>query len=71
MAAQKRLEKELRRCLRVLIRRYQPDRVLLFGSLAAGSAHRYSDIDLIIVKQTSQPFGERISAESETRYCSL
>ncbi|GBC95911.1 hypothetical protein HRbin16_01711 [bacterium HR16] len=60
MTAQRRLEKELRRCLLVLISRYQPERILLFGSLAEGSVHPYSDIDLIIIKQTTQSFWERI-----------
>lgn len=60
MTPQRRLERELRRCLLVLISRYQPEGILLFGSLAEGSIHRYSDIDLIIIKQTTQSFWERI-----------
>jgi uncharacterized protein len=29
---------------------YDPDRIILFGSHAAGGAHEDSDIDLLIVK---------------------
>lgn len=53
------LEAELQRCLPLLRERYDPERVLLFGSLAAGETHAWSDIDLVIVKETGQRFFDR------------
>jgi len=41
------------------LRRYGPDRVILFGSFARGDYHAASDVDLLIVKDTHQPFVER------------
>ncbi len=40
---------------------YAPQRIVLHGSLARGDWNRASDIDLIIVKDTSLPFTKRIS----------
>lgn len=58
-ARQKLLEAELQRYLVVLQDEYQPERVLLFGSLAAGNTGEWSDIDLVIVKETDRRFLDR------------
>ena len=39
---------------------YQPKAIYLFGSHAAGKAHEQSDIDLVIIKVTHQPFFQRL-----------
>ena len=54
------LETELQRYLKILQERYDPDKVLLFGSLAAGNIREWSDLDLVIVKQTNLRFLDRI-----------
>lgn len=54
------LERELKRATRLIVRRYRPERVLLFGSLAHGRVHRWSDIDVAIVKKTRRRFLDRI-----------
>ena len=38
---------------------YKPEKIILFGSMARGDADEYSDIDLIIVKQTAERFIQR------------
>ena len=53
------LQSELRRYLRILRTHYQPERVILFGSLAAGSSGEWSDIDLVIIKETNCRFLDR------------
>jgi predicted nucleotidyltransferase len=53
------LQSELRRYLRILRTHYQPERVILFGSLAAGSSGEWSDIDLVIIKETNRRFLDR------------
>lgn len=53
------LESELRRYLRLLCSQYQPERIILFGSFATGEATEWSDIDLVIVKETERRFLER------------
>lgn len=37
----------------------QPERILLFGSYAYGQPTPDSDLDLIVIKQTDQPFNKR------------
>jgi predicted nucleotidyltransferase len=41
---------------------YEPEKIILFGSLARGDTHEWSDIDLIIVKDTDASYGERVKA---------
>ncbi len=53
------LETELRRYILLLRNQYQPERVILFGSLAAGEIGEWSDIDLVIVKETEHRFLDR------------
>ena len=38
---------------------YQPEKIILFGSVARGQAHEFSDIDLILVKDTDKEFVQR------------
>ncbi|NOX62000.1 MAG: nucleotidyltransferase domain-containing protein [Chloroflexi bacterium] len=54
------LQKELDRCLRILIEQYHPQQVWVFGSLAAGDIRPDSDIDIIVIKKTEKPFWERL-----------
>jgi predicted nucleotidyltransferase len=42
------------------LRAYEPDSVYLFGSWARGEADALSDLDLVIIKRTSDPFFERL-----------
>ncbi len=44
-----------------LLRDYEPERVILFGSRARGDADEHSDYDLIVIKRTTRPFLERMS----------
>ncbi len=55
-----RLEQELKRITEIIVREYKPQRMILFGSLAQGTIHEWSDIDLAIVKDTSARFIDRI-----------
>lgn len=42
------------------LRRYKPLRIILFGSGARGEADQHSDLDFVVIKQTAQPFLERL-----------
>jgi len=54
------LEKELKRILKIIIKRCQPEKIILFGSLANNNIHEGSDIDLIIIKDSSQRYFDRV-----------
>lgn len=53
------LEAELTRVLPIIVEHYQPEKIILYGSLARGTVGEGSDIDLCIVKRTAQPRHER------------
>lgn len=47
------LEENLKHIVDTIVKEYSPEKIILFGSLANGSIHEDSDIDLIIIKSTS------------------
>ena len=53
------LERELNRWLPLLIKHEQPDKIILFGSYCAGEIGEWSDLDMVIVKETDAPFLDR------------
>lgn len=54
------LQAELKRILPIIIEKYQPEKIILFGSLATGDVHEWSDIDLAIIKETKLNYFERL-----------
>jgi len=54
------LEAELKRILPIIIEKYQPEKIILFGSLATGEVHEWSDIDLAIIKETELNYFDRL-----------
>lgn len=53
------IDKQLEKLLKKLIIGYSPEQVILFGSYAYGNPHSDSDLDLLIIKNTSKRFIER------------
>lgn len=41
------------------LKAYQPEKIILFGSAARGDADPLSDLDVVIIKKTSQRFVQR------------
>jgi len=58
---QTQLTNALAQILEILTTQYQPEKVILFGSMASGTVHEWSDLDLVIVKDTSKPFLQRLT----------
>ncbi len=54
------LEAELARVLPLLIDEYGAEKVILFGSLATGEIGEWSDLDLVVIKDTGKGFMDRI-----------
>lgn len=52
--------KLVNRVVKRLERTYHPKQVVLFGSYAYGRPRRDSDLDLLIVKETTKPFFRRL-----------
>ena len=47
-----------------LVERFQPEKIILFGSHARGDADEGSDVDLLVVAETGLPPRERCPAAS-------
>ncbi|MDR4496428.1 MAG: nucleotidyltransferase domain-containing protein [Candidatus Scalindua sp.] len=47
------LKAEYKRILDIIVRECKPEKVVLFGSFADGEIHEWSDIDMLIIKETS------------------
>jgi predicted nucleotidyltransferase len=46
--------------LRILVAEYAPEKVILFGSLANNEVGEWSDLDVVIIKDTAKPFLQRL-----------
>ena len=57
---QAKLNQALEHILLTLADKYRPEKVILFGSMAQASVGEWSDLDLVIIKDTSQPFLQRL-----------
>src|SRR5207245_1184843 len=55
-----RLEQELHRMVEILIREYEPEKLILFGSAAQGELHEWSGLDLAVNKRTDKPLLDQI-----------
>jgi uncharacterized protein len=53
------LQETLDHILKTIIAHYQPEKIILFGSLASGQVGEWSDLDLVIIKETGKPFLQR------------
>lgn len=49
----------LRNIVKVLVAKYQPEKIILFGSYAYGQPDAASDIDMLILKETDKSFSRR------------
>lgn len=54
------LQSELNRFVRILKDNYDPQSIIVFGSLCAGKIKEWSDIGLVIIKNTYKPFFNRL-----------
>lgn len=46
--------------IRIIVANYDPDEIRIFGSHAKGTAADKSDVDLLILKETDEPFPSRV-----------
>ncbi len=50
---------QMEKIISTIIREYQPEKIILFGSWAWGEPHEDSDIDLLVVMESDKPRLER------------
>lgn len=56
----KKINQVIKKIVVTLKEHYHPKQIIMFGSHAEGTARRDSDIDLLIVKSTKDPFFHRL-----------
>ena len=62
------LSERLDKVIGRIVKFYQPQRIVLFGSYAYGLPHPDSDLDLLIVKQTDErPIDRRVAVRTLLR----
>ena len=49
-----------------LVKNYQPEKIIMFGSRVTGKTHEWSDVDLIAIKKTDKKFRDRIREASSS-----
>jgi predicted nucleotidyltransferase len=54
------LRNEFEKIIEILKKEYEPQQIILFGSLNSGRIREWSDIDLIVIKETGKSFFDRI-----------
>lgn len=54
------VEKKIKEITNKIVREFDPEKVILFGSYAWGKPGPDSDVDLFVVKETSDPSLKRI-----------
>lgn len=52
-------QEQIDEIVRILVKECQPEKIILFGSYAQGTAREDSDLDLAIVKKTDLPHHKR------------
>jgi predicted nucleotidyltransferase len=60
VARERLLRQELARFIEIVVQQMQPERIILFGSLATGQVDEWSDLDLVVIADTGLPFYERL-----------
>jgi len=55
----KALQRELERWLPILVSEEDPETIILFGAFAASETNAWSDLDIVVVKETRARFLER------------
>lgn len=60
MKKSRKIRTEIKKIARQVVEAYQPEKIILFGSYAYGVPHQDSDVDLLIIKKTSQSFMDRL-----------
>ena len=55
------MNENLSKLVKILVKKYAPEKVILFGSYAWGKPNKHSDIDLFIIKNTRKKRRERFT----------
>jgi len=60
MLKQQKHQKEIEKIVKQIREKYNPEKIILFGSFAYGKPRENSDVDLIVIKKTKERFTQRL-----------
>ena len=58
-------QKHLQKVTKIIVDKYRPEKIILFGSAASGNIHEDSDADIAVIKKTNKNFYDRIGEVSD------
>lgn len=53
-------KKEIKKIIQQIKEKYNPEKIILFGSFAYGQIEEDSDVDLVVIKKTKERFVQRL-----------
>ena len=56
----KSYQREIKKITEQIVKKYKPEKIILFGSFAYGKPKENSDVDLLLIKKTKEKFLKRI-----------
>jgi len=56
----KEIKEKIQKIADEIAQKYQPEKIILFGSYAWGKPHKDSDLDFFIIKKTTDPMLKRM-----------
>lgn len=56
----KKYLQEAKKLAEIIVKNYQPEKIILYGSAARGNVHKDSDLDFCIIKESNLPMRKRI-----------
>lgn len=64
-------KKEVEKIINQIVKKYKPEKIILFGSFASGKTKENSDVDLLVIKKTKDRFTTRLFKIAEIIKSSL
>ena len=55
-----KVNQEIKKITGQIVKNYEPEKIILFGSYAYGKPSLSSDVDLLVIKKTRKRFGSRL-----------
>ena len=56
-----KLQKEISKIARAIVKGYRPEKLILFGSMVSGKIRSDSDVDFLVIKDTRKNAWERLN----------
>ena len=59
-------KKQVKQIAEILVKKYKPEKIILFGSAASGEDSPSSDLDILVIKKTNKQYFDRVFEAKKT-----